>query len=122
MLQGETAQEAVQLNIESLWSGGPFQDPVSSQAHGPLLSYTAARLLVARGLTASLRQSYNGGNKLPSDQSTVAEQMQTIRQTIFQSDSGTIDSRFIDYVKARRLILTPWLRHRANDHRCGRLW
>ncbi|RPD79389.1 hypothetical protein L226DRAFT_531196 [Lentinus tigrinus ALCF2SS1-7] len=63
MLQGETAQEAAQLNIESLWSGGPFQDP-----------------------------SYNGGNKLPSDQVTVAEQMQTIRQSIFQSDSGTIDN------------------------------
>ncbi|KAI0718400.1 glycoside hydrolase family 95 protein [Cerioporus squamosus] len=63
MLQGETAQEAAQLNIESLWSGGPFQDP-----------------------------SYNGGNKLPSDQVTVAQQMQVIRQSIFQSDSGTIDN------------------------------
>lgn len=27
-LLGETVQEVTQLNIESLWSGGPFQDPV----------------------------------------------------------------------------------------------
>ena len=29
MVNGQTAQEVTQLNIESLWSGGPFQDPVS---------------------------------------------------------------------------------------------
>lgn len=29
MLPGNTNQEVTQLNIESLWSGGPFQDPVS---------------------------------------------------------------------------------------------
>ena len=28
MLPGGTSQESTQLNIESLWSGGPFQDPV----------------------------------------------------------------------------------------------
>jgi len=28
MLPGGTIQEVTQLNIESLWSGGPFQDPV----------------------------------------------------------------------------------------------
>lgn len=28
MLPGGTSQEIVQLNIESLWSGGPFQDLV----------------------------------------------------------------------------------------------
>jgi alpha-L-fucosidase 2 len=28
MLPGGTSQEVTQLNIESLWSGGPFQDPV----------------------------------------------------------------------------------------------
>ncbi len=38
-------------------------------------------------------QSYNGGNKLPSDQVTVAQQLQEIRQSIFQSESGTIDSK-----------------------------
>jgi len=30
MLQGGTIQETTQLNIESLWSGGPFADPVCS--------------------------------------------------------------------------------------------
>ena len=28
MLAGQTVTELTQLNIESLWSGGPFQDPV----------------------------------------------------------------------------------------------
>ena len=30
MTPGGTSQEITQLNIESLWSGGPFQDPVSA--------------------------------------------------------------------------------------------
>lgn len=30
MLQGNTVQEATQLNIETLWTGGPFADPVST--------------------------------------------------------------------------------------------
>lgn len=29
MTPGGTTFEATQLNIESLWSGGPFQDPVN---------------------------------------------------------------------------------------------
>ncbi|KAI0353355.1 glycoside hydrolase family 95 protein [Trametes cingulata] len=62
-LLGETTQEVTQLNIESLWSGGPFQDP-----------------------------NYNGGNKQPSDQAQMAEDMQVIRQAIFESPNGTIDS------------------------------
>ncbi|KAI0763991.1 glycoside hydrolase family 95 protein [Trametes elegans] len=62
-LLGETSQEVTQLNIESLWSGGPFQDP-----------------------------TYNGGNKLPSEQPTTAQQMQVIRQAIFESPNGTIDN------------------------------
>jgi hypothetical protein len=32
MTPGGTAYEAIQLNIESLWTGGPFADPVSSLA------------------------------------------------------------------------------------------
>lgn len=32
MLPGGTSQESTQLNIESLWSGGPFQDPVRGPA------------------------------------------------------------------------------------------
>ncbi|TBU60468.1 Six-hairpin glycosidase-like protein [Dichomitus squalens] len=63
MVNGQAAQEVTQLNIESLWSGGPFQDP-----------------------------TYNGGNKAASDQATVAQEMQVIRQAIFQSPNGTIDS------------------------------
>ncbi|EMD36191.1 glycoside hydrolase family 95 protein [Gelatoporia subvermispora B] len=62
-LPGGTAQETTQLNIESLWSGGPFQDP-----------------------------TYNGGNMLPSQQGTMAQDMHTIRQAIFQSPNGTIDN------------------------------
>jgi len=61
MVPGGTAQEITQLNIESLWTGGPFVDP-----------------------------SYNGGNKLPSDQASTAGIMQQIRQSIFQSPTGDI--------------------------------
>ncbi|KAI0330116.1 hypothetical protein GY45DRAFT_1251576 [Cubamyces sp. BRFM 1775] len=67
-LLGETAQEVTQLNIESLWSGGPFQDP-----------------------------SYNGGNKFPSDQAAMAQDMQEIRQAIFESPNGTIDSTAFNF-------------------------
>ncbi|KAF8551628.1 glycoside hydrolase family 95 protein [Imleria badia] len=63
MLPGGTSQESTQLNIESLWSGGPFQDP-----------------------------SYNGGNSLTSQRTQLAQDMQSIRQTIFSSSSGTIDN------------------------------
>ena len=40
-------------------------------------------------------QTYNGGNKVASDQATVAQEMQVIRQAIFQSPNGTIDSASI---------------------------
>ncbi|OJA17722.1 hypothetical protein AZE42_04789 [Rhizopogon vesiculosus] len=63
MLPGGTSHEVTQLNIESLWSGGPFQDP-----------------------------SYNGGNHFPSQQTQMAEHMQNIRETIFSSSTGTIDN------------------------------
>ena len=91
MLQGETAQEAVQLNIESLWSGGPFQDPVRL----PTARRSARRDAVACGTDGFYSsQTYNGGNKLPSDQQTDAEQIQLIRQSIFESPNGTIDSQW----------------------------
>lgn len=38
MLPGGTIQEVTQLNIESLWSGGPFQDPVRVIARDPFQS------------------------------------------------------------------------------------
>ncbi|KAI0634935.1 glycoside hydrolase family 95 protein [Trametes polyzona] len=62
-LLGETTQEVTQLNIESLWSGGPFQDP-----------------------------TYNGGNKQPSEQASTAQALQDIRQTVFESSDGRIDN------------------------------
>jgi alpha-L-fucosidase 2 len=33
MTPGGTAYEETQLNIESLWTGGPFADPVSPLAN-----------------------------------------------------------------------------------------
>ncbi|KXN85658.1 putative alpha-fucosidase A [Leucoagaricus sp. SymC.cos] len=60
---GGTTQETVQLNIESLWSGGPFADP-----------------------------AYNGGNKQPSERDAMTQAMQDIRQRIFQSPTGDIDN------------------------------
>ncbi|KLO13238.1 glycoside hydrolase family 95 protein [Schizopora paradoxa] len=62
MTPGGTTQEMTQLNIESLWSGGPFADP-----------------------------TYNGGNKLLSEKDSTAAAMQTIRQEIFESPNGTIE-------------------------------
>ncbi|KAJ7054060.1 glycoside hydrolase family 95 protein [Mycena amicta] len=63
MTPGGTSQEITQLNIESLWSGGPFQDP-----------------------------TYNGGNKQPSEAPAMAIAMQQYRQGIFQSPTGDIDN------------------------------
>ncbi|KAI0339318.1 glycoside hydrolase family 95 protein [Trametopsis cervina] len=56
MTPGGTTYETTQLNIESLWSGGPFMDA-----------------------------SYNGGNKYPSQREEMTNDMCTIRQTIFAS-------------------------------------
>ncbi|KAF9042891.1 glycoside hydrolase family 95 protein [Panaeolus papilionaceus] len=61
MIPGGSSQEITQLNIESLWSGGPFADP-----------------------------TYNGGNKQPSERDAMAKELQRIRQTIFQSRTGDI--------------------------------
>jgi alpha-L-fucosidase 2 len=35
MVPGGTTQETTQLNIESLWSGGPFADSVCLRLHSP---------------------------------------------------------------------------------------
>ncbi|KAI0313168.1 glycoside hydrolase family 95 protein [Amylostereum chailletii] len=61
MIPGGTAQEITQLNIESLWSGGPFQD-----------------------------STYNGNNKPASDKDELAQYVQEKRQAIFASPNGTI--------------------------------
>ncbi|KAL1738046.1 glycosyl hydrolase family, N-terminal domain-containing protein, partial [Schizophyllum fasciatum] len=63
MTPGGTTVETTQLNIESLWSGGPFQN-----------------------------SSYNGGNKLPSDRHAAQEAMDRIRRDIFSSETGTVGS------------------------------
>ncbi|KAJ7584657.1 glycoside hydrolase family 95 protein [Mycena floridula] len=63
MTPGGTTMEALQLNIESLWSGGPFQDP-----------------------------TYNGGNKQPDERAAMADAMSSIRQSIFTSSTGDIDN------------------------------
>ena len=82
MTPGGTAYESTQLNIESLWSGGPFQDPVCSNARNSFLPKIHVYV-----------QSYNGGNKQPSERAQMAQDMQNIHQTIFQD--GTIDSECI---------------------------
>ncbi|KAF7968852.1 hypothetical protein HWV62_29164 [Athelia sp. TMB] len=63
MTPGGTSFEATQLNIESLWSGGPFAD-----------------------------ETYNGGNPVASAQGVLADDMQTIRETIFESSIGEIEN------------------------------
>ncbi|KIY52195.1 glycoside hydrolase family 95 protein [Fistulina hepatica ATCC 64428] len=55
MTPGGTIVEATQLNIESLWSGGPFAN-----------------------------SSYNGGNKPLSERGEIVEDMASIRKTIFE--------------------------------------
>ncbi|KAK0199846.1 glycoside hydrolase family 95 protein [Desarmillaria ectypa] len=86
MVPGGTRMEVTQLNIESLWSGGPFADP-----------------------------TYNGGNKDPSQQASLANSMQQIRETIWTSSNGeigNIDTLGVDagaygsYAGAGHLITT----------------
>lgn len=61
MLPGGTTFEYTQLNIESLWSGGPFEN-----------------------------SSYNGGNKPLHERENMAKAMADIRQRVFSSENGTI--------------------------------
>ncbi|KAI0030348.1 glycoside hydrolase family 95 protein [Vararia minispora EC-137] len=56
MLPGGTSRETTQLNIESLWSGGPFVDP-----------------------------NYTGQNKPASDRAAIAEFVQKSRRAVFSS-------------------------------------
>ncbi|KAI5826662.1 glycoside hydrolase family 95 protein [Schizophyllum commune Tattone D] len=61
MTPGGTTLESTQLNLESLWSGGPFED-----------------------------SSYNGGNKIPDNRDSTRAAMASIRSAIFASENGTI--------------------------------
>ncbi|KDQ10793.1 glycoside hydrolase family 95 protein [Botryobasidium botryosum FD-172 SS1] len=63
MTPGGASVEITQLNIESLWSGGPFQDP-----------------------------AYNGGNKRPSEAPAAHKAMESIHASIFASSTGQIDN------------------------------
>jgi len=94
MLPGGTTQEVTQLNIESLWSGGPFQDPVRITVCG---FFQRADFFA---------QLYNGGNKVPSQQTQMAEHMQSIREAILFSPTGKIDGMFPPFCLVR-------LRHSA---------
>jgi len=79
---GGTSYETTQLNIESLWSGGPFADPVCLCSLPSML----------HSLHITRYQTYNGGNKQPSEQNTMAQALEDIRQSIFRSPTGDIDS------------------------------
>lgn len=46
----------------------------------------------------NLYQMYNGGNKLPNETVAMAEAMGDIRQRIFASQNGTIDSLQFHYL------------------------
>ncbi|TDL22531.1 glycoside hydrolase family 95 protein [Rickenella mellea] len=65
---GGTTTEALYLNIESFWTGGPMQDP-----------------------------TYNGGNKLASTAATNAANLANIRKTIFSTGTvGNVESLATD--------------------------
>lgn len=73
------SQHSSTLNLSGL--GDP-----SKILYVPRLAFTCIKLI------RDGSQSYNGGNSLPSQQAQLAQDMQSIRQTIFSSASGTIDS------------------------------
>ncbi|PPQ70422.1 hypothetical protein CVT24_013172 [Panaeolus cyanescens] len=96
MIPGWPTQEVTQLNIESLWSGGPFADP-----------------------------KYNGGNKQPSEREAMAKDLQRIQQTIFQSPTGDIDNiielttdagQYGSYAGAGHLISTLGVNGSVTDY------
>ncbi|CAE7142286.1 unnamed protein product [Rhizoctonia solani] len=59
MVNGNTTSDSIQLNIESLWSGGPFRN-----------------------------SSYNGGNHPESESGYLATQLAKIRDAIFKTSNG----------------------------------
>ena len=91
MVAGQAGTEMTQLNIESLWSGGPFQNSVRDRASLSLGPRLTLRAHVADGCCM---QSYNGGNKQPDEAAAMAADLKTIRQAIFESPNGTIQSEW----------------------------
>ncbi|QRV93314.1 glycoside hydrolase family 95 protein [Ceratobasidium sp. AG-Ba] len=63
MVNGNVTVDRIQLNIESLWTGGLFQN-----------------------------SSYNGGNHQYSEAASLATELARIRQTIFSSPNATISN------------------------------
>ncbi|KAL0064548.1 hypothetical protein AAF712_008493 [Marasmius tenuissimus] len=59
MTSGGSTVELTQLNIETLWSGGPFSDP-----------------------------AYNGGNKRPEEANATADALTKYQQAVFSSPDG----------------------------------
>ena len=54
---GGSVQETTQLNVESLWSGGPFVDPVGATSE--LILRNLAEVWVTRTITAVIRSRTN---------------------------------------------------------------
>ncbi|KAF8523416.1 glycoside hydrolase family 95 protein [Gautieria morchelliformis] len=69
MIQGETFHDETTLNIEDLWSGGPFQNA-----------------------------SYTGGNPAESAGGSLHINMQNIRAGVFNSTTGTIPNAEFDVI------------------------
>lgn len=65
-------------------------------------------------------QSYNGGNKQPSQQTAMAQDMSNYRQNIFISSTGTIDSMCL----LLHWLANTWVlrRHQRFDDRPWRIW
>ena len=93
MVAGQAGTELTQLNIESLWSGGPFQSSVRYTASAGSSFGSSSLGMLTRLRSLLFPQTYNGGNKQPSEAATMAADLKTIRQAIFDSPNGTIESK-----------------------------
>lgn len=82
MIPGGTSQEFSQLNIESLWSGGPFAQPVREPCMSLLMSLSHISI-----------QGYDGQSKPLSSRGELAKFVQQSRQAVFASPNGTISSK-----------------------------
>jgi len=114
MVPGGVSSEATQLNIESLWSGGPFSDSVWSI--DPLSHDVSVEVRL---------QAYNGGNKHQDERFSTAQDMQRIRERIFRSPTGNIHSEIgMTHIS----LVVGWLIYSYADRYIGinnssrRLW
>lgn len=72
---GQPGQEKLNMNIDSLWSGGPFEATVSSSYN---VCYYVTRLIVW--------QTYSGGNPTTPRY----QYLSSIRDNIFSSGTGSM--------------------------------